>query len=818
MGTLWQDFRYGVRTLLRTPAFACVAILTLGLGIGVNTGIFSVVNMLTLRPLPVRNPSQLTVLAFQREKGPLQNQFSYPDFQDIRAQSSDVFSDVMGYDFGVDGLSVNGRADRIMTNYVTGNYFTLLGLQPALGRLILPSEGKTAGADPVLVLGYSYWKSHFGGDRSIVGRAVQVNGHPVTIVGVAPASFHGVYPLIETQGYLPYGMRTIDDPPADFLTDRGMQTMTVFARLKPGVSLKQAQAALNVIATRLSRDHPDTDKGISVQLFREVEARPVPDLKHTIRNVSVLFLILAGLVLLLACVNVANILLVRATTREREMAVRVALGAGRGRLVRQLLTESVLLALGGGAAGILLGSWASRMLGSIHLNTDLPVHMDFSLDWRVLGYAVGAALLTGIVVGLVPALRATRCNLSEVLHEGGRTGSARRHRLRSTLVVAQVGGSLMLLIVAGLFIRSLQHAQRANLGFDPDHVVNLSMDPHEVGYNEAQGREFFHQLLQRVRGLPGVEDASLAFSVPFGYYNNTATLHIQGYQQRPGEPPPDVDYNTVSPSYFRTMRIPIVRGRAFTDADGPDAAYVAVVNEAMAQRFWPDQDPLGRTFTMDTVKGHSIRVVGVTRNFRTDSSWGEYRPYLFVPRAQNYNSVATLQVRSQRNGAVMMKELEGEIHSLAPGLPVVDVQSMRQALDSLNGFLIFEIAAAVAGTLGILGLILAVVGVYGVVSYSTSQRTHEIGIRMALGAQPADVLGIIFRQGLLIVGIGVVLGLAAAFAIARLVANFLVGVSATDPLTYAMVSAALVLAALAACYLPARRAMRLEPTIALRHE
>ncbi|MDE3137365.1 MAG: ABC transporter permease [Acidobacteriota bacterium] len=818
MNTWWEDIRYGLRLLGRSPAFTAIAVLTLGLGIGANTAIFSVVNWLLLRPLPVSHPSEITVIAYQQKKGPIGTQFSFPAFQDVQQQTTGVFSNVLGYAFGLDGLNVNGRADRVLTAYVTGNYFTSLGLAPAVGRLILPSEGNTAGADPYLVLGYTYWQTRFGGDPSVIGKQVSIDGHPVTIVGVAPKGFEGLYPLVDVQGYLPYGMRVVEGRKGGFMADRESRNLRLFGLLRAGTGLSQAQAVLNVVAQRISAAHPKTEDGLSLRAYPEREARPEPDPDQTMRTVSVLFLTLAALVLLLACVNVANILLVRATVREREMAVRAALGAGRARLVRQLLTESLLLALSGGVAGVLLGAWASRMLGSIHLHTDFPVRLNFSLDWRVLFYAVGAALLTGIVVGIIPALRAARCNVSEVLHEGGRTVSGGRHRLRSALVMAQVGGSLMLLIVAGLFMRSLAKAQRSNLGFDPAGIVNLSMDPSGVGYVKEQGIKIYQQLLDHARALPGVTSAALAFSVPMGYYNNGDTLEIDGYTPPPGQPAPGLIYNPVSPGYFQLMRLPIVRGRDFTDADDENAPYVAIINQAMAERFWPHENPIGREFRMQGEKDHPIRVIGIVKNARVQSLSGAIDPYFYVPLVQHYPLLATLHVRSSIAPPTVIREVEQEIQTLAPGMPFFDVQTMTDALDGLNGFLMFQIGAGLAGALGALGLILAVVGVYGVVSYSTSQRTHEIGIRMALGAQPRDVLRIIFREGLVIVGVGVAVGLAAAFAISRLVANFLVGVSATDPLTYGSVSAVLVVVALAACFVPARRAMMVEPTIALRHE
>jgi predicted permease len=585
MDTILQDLRYGIRMLMKSPLFTTIAVLTLALGIGANTAIFSMVDSFLLRPLPARDPDQLTVLTLEQNNAVLQTEFSVPEFDDIRDQTSGVFSEMMGYQFGLDGLSVNGKPDRILTNYVTGNYFQTLGLKPFLGRFTLPSEGKTSGADPVLVLGYSYWQTRFGADASVVGQKVSIDGHPVTIVGVAPKGFHGVYSMLDAQGYLPFGMLSLEATlyPSDFMTNRNMRNLDVVARLKPGVSIQQAQATLNVVAQRLSQQYPENEKGLALGVFPERLARPQPSRDNPLPKISALFLVLAALVLVLACVNVANILLVRATVRQREMAIRAALGAARSRLIRQLLTESLLLGILGGAAGILIGMWASGLVSSINLKTQLPVRLEFGFDWRVFGYAFAAALFTGIVVGIVPALRASRGSLSETLHEGGRSVSSGRNRLRSALVVVQVGGSLMLLIVAALFTRSLQQAQRMNLGFDPTNVLNLTLDPNEIGYNELQAREFDKELLQRLGALPGIQSASLAFSVPMGYYSNGDTLQIEGYQPPPGQPAPNVLFNAVTPDYFKTMRIPMVSGRTFTDADDQKAQYVAIVNQTMAE-------------------------------------------------------------------------------------------------------------------------------------------------------------------------------------------------------------------------------------------
>jgi predicted permease len=819
METLLQDIRYGARMLMKNPGFLIVAVITLALGIGANTAIFSMVDAFLLRPLPVKDPAQITVLAFQQKQGNFQTQFSLADYRDIRDQSAEVFSDVFAYQFGLDGLSVDGKADRVMTNYVTGNYFSALGLKPALGRLILPSEGDVPGADPVMVLGYSYWQTRFGGDPGIIGRKVSVDGQPITIIGVAPKDFVGVYPILSVQGYLPMGMATIAGNPSDFMTNRQVRNVPVLARLRPGAKLEQAQAVLAVISQRLAQEYPEAHKNLNVQAFRELEARPNPDPNHTVFVVGGLFLGLAVMVLLLACVNVANILLVRSTVREREMAIRAALGAARNRMIRQLLTESVLLALLGGVAGVLLGYWGSSALSSVNVQTDLPVHFDFGFDWRVFGFATAAALLTGIIVGIVPAVRASRGNLSAILHEGGRGVVGGKNRLRSTLVVVQVAGSLMLLIIAGLFTRSLAQAQRTDLGFKPDHVLNLIMDPNEIGYNQSQTRDFYKNLLQRVRALPGVVSASTANATPMGYYNNFDSLNIEGYQPPPGQPAPASLYNTISTDYFPTMGVSLLRGRNFTEADDENGQYVAIVSEAMVKQFWPDKDPIGRQFQMTTDPKHSLVVVGVAKDIRFNGLTGPFSPMFYAPYLQHQtgNSLQALQLRTAGAPETMIPEVEHAIESLAPQLPVFDVQTMTQALNTLNGLLFYKIGAVLAALLGMLGLVLAIVGVYGVVSYAATQKTHEIGVRMALGAQPADILKMVFREGLLIVGVGLLVGIAGALAAGKVVGSFLT-VSARDPLTYAIVTAILLIVALSACFIPARRAMRVDPMVALRYE
>jgi predicted permease len=816
LATFWQDLRYGARILRNNPGFTLVAALTFAIGIGANATIFSMVNGLLLRPLPVEKPEQLTYLLSKHDHW--SNGFSYPDFEDIRNQTGDAFSDVaMAELFHMDGLTYAGKTSTMWSNYVSTNFFTMLGIQPALGSFI-PPDSNLAGNEPVLVLGYSFWKTRLGADPNIVGQRASVNGRAVTIIGVAPEGFGGTFNLIDVQGYLPASFADIGPAEQRNRQDRERPAGLLLARLKPGVTLAKAQPVLDVVANRLAMQYPKVHKRLILRsaalgsgLTNSTGENPLPVM-------SALFLTLAGLVLVLAAANLANLLLVRAMARNREMAVRSALGAARVRLIRQVLTETALLVLLGFLGGVIFGVGGSRAVSSIPLQTDFPFVLSFPFDWRVFCYALAVALLVAVICGLVPAWRASGANLNDVMRESARNLSPRRQRFRSVLVVSQVGGSLMLLIVAGLFVRSLSNVQHTDLGFDPNQVMNFTMDVRHAGFDEVQGREFYDQLLARAQSLPGVESASLAQSVAMGLYNNCGGgIKVPGYQERPGQPA-YANCNHVSPDYLKVLRLSIVRGRGILESDSATSPHVAVINQVMAERYWPGQDPIGRQFTLLQDPEQVQQVVGVINDARMTELTGPIAPFFLMPIAQNYASLQTLQVRTSGKSSAATKSVLEMIHSLQPALPVGDVQSMNQVLDGLNGFLIYRLGAALAGALGVLGLTLATVGVYGVISYSAAQRTHEIGIRMALGALPGQAVKAIFRQGLIIVGCGMVLGVLAAAAIAKLVGSFLVGVSAIDPVTYIGVSLLLAGIALLASFIPARRASRVDPVIALRHD
>ena len=769
--------------------------------------------------LAVSDPHNLYIVTTVHEENPDPHQVSWKDFVDYRDQSG-VFSELSGYTIGFAGLAADNRADRIAVAYVTGNYFSMLGVRPGYGRLILPSEGHAFGADPVIVLGHSFWKQRFNGDPSIVGRTVQVNAKPFTVVGVVPEHFTGTYALVEFEAYMPRAMVPSEGDFRESMDRRDNHELRVLGRLKPGMSMGQAQAGLDVVSRQLERQYPDTNRTVRTRLIPEHLARPEPNSADSNPYVAGVFLLLVGLVLLVACVNVVNLLMVRATVRQREFAVRAALGAGRRRLVRHLLTESLVLSLVGGVLGAAIGRWLSGMVAGIPFPADIPVRFDLSFDWRVFTYIATIALGSGLIVGLLPAIRASRTDLNEVLREGGRglAEGSTRHRLRSTLVIAQVAVSLVLLVAAGLLVRSVQRAQSVDLGFDHSQVLNLSMDVSQQGAGEARGHAFYREVEDRVRALPGVQSVSYAYSVPFGYYSAGELVEVEGKPVPADQRPPAVSYNVVGADYFDTLRIPLVRGRSFSVQDDEGASRVAIVNQLMADRMWPGENAIGRRFRMQGNDTSWMEVVGVSKDGKYNFIFQDPTMYFFVPMAQHYRAMRAMHVRTGGSPDALAPLVQKEIRALDPHLPIYDVRSMRRMLDGGNGFFLLHMGALFGGALGLLGLALALIGIYGVVSYSASQRTQEIGVRMALGAQRRDILRLVVGHGLALVGVGIVLGLAAAFGISRLMGSLLFGISATDPLTF--VSVPLVLGAMAfvASYLPAFRATRVDPMRALRSE
>jgi predicted permease len=817
--TFLLDLRFGLRMLAKNPAFTITAVLTLALGIGANTAIFSLANVLMFRPLPVKDAERLTVVAVQGKADSDPGQISYLDYLEYRAGSSAVFTGMTGYALSITGLGYQGHADRVLVSYVPSNFSGMLGLHAALGRVIQPGEGDAPKTGTVVVLGHSYWEKRFGSDPGIIGRTAILDGIAVTVIGVVPEEFHGPYNLVEMDAYAPIGMLGFDSS-STFFTSRSDHQVRVLATLKPGVSVEQAQAALNVIGQRLAQEYPQADQGQRVRVFPERIARPEPAVGDYMLLVATIFFVMVGLVLVVACLNVANLLLARAAMREKEISVRAALGAGRKRLLCQLLTESMLLALAGGVGGAVAGNWVCRVLNGLSLLGDLPLRLAFPFDWRVFAYVAAVALAAGILAGLVPALRASRTDLNLALREGGRglIGETKRNWLRNGLVIAQVAGSLVVLVAAGLFTRSLARAESIDLGFDPHSVLNVGVDPSLQGYDQPRAEAFFRELLRRARTLPGVESASLAFSIPLGIYNEGSQVYPEGQALPPSERVPGADFNRVSPDYFTTLRMRILEGRAFTDADTATSQPVAIVNQTMAARLWPQRDAIGQRFSYKGASGPYVTVVGVVHDAKTSGLLDVPGMFYYVPQTQNYTPIHVLQLRTSVPPESLAAPVEGLVRELEPNMPIYDVMTMDESVGGANGYFLFKVGAALTGVLGGLGLLLAVVGLYGVVSYTASRRRHEIGIRMALGAQRGSVFGLVIRQAATLVGVGMCIGVIAALACTRILASLLVGVSSYDPATYAGVAALLVAAALLACYLPARRATKVDPMVALRYE
>lgn len=822
MGTLLQDLRFALRQLGRAKGFAIATVLTLALGIGANTAVFSLVNSLLLKPLPVPHAERLTTVVPRIGHGSLGQPFSWNEFKEIRKESTNVFNDVVAYTLNIDGLAAPGqRPDRIMTMFVSGNFFDALELKPAAGRLFLSSEGEVLGQDAEVVLSYDYWKQKFNGDQGVVGRAVMIDGHAFTVIGVAPQGFFGMQPFLNVSAYMPISQIGVSGTPDSVVEDWQTRILIVTGMLKPGQSMKQANATLGLVAQNLTRLQPVADKAMGIEAYPEPQLRINAGDPNTMYIIAGLFLALAVMVLVLACVNVANLVLVRASARERELAIRTALGARRSRLMRQLITESVLLALIGGALGVVLGMVASGSLSHLDLHADLPVRFVFDFDWRIFSYSFAIALFAGVAVGVAPGLRMAKANVNAVLHEGSRGVARGRTWFRDGLVVLQIAGSLVLLVVAALFVRSLSAMQTMDFGFRPDHVLNFVVDSNEIGMNDAESRALAADLSDRLHQLPGVEAVSHASSVPFGYFGgNGDQLTIDG--ATPPANPADwgANFNVISPQYFNVMGISLMEGRTFTDADNDQAKAVAIVSESTARKFWPKQDVIGRTFRMATQKDKEIEIVGVARDAEFQIfGGGKTQAYFYVPYLQLSKgfTLMTFQLRSNHDLPTLIPTVEKAVHDLAPALPVFQVQTMREGLYTMNGLLLFQIGASLATIMGLLGLTLAVIGLYGVVSYAVSCRVREIGLRVALGASRGSVFRMIYRQSIIIIACGLGSGLALALLLARAVGSFVV-VSVWDPFTYAGVALVLAVAALASCYPPAQHAMAVDPMTALRED
>ena len=812
METIIRDVRYSFRMMARSPGFTLVAILSLALGIGANTTIYSWVNAILLNPLPgVADVDRLVMLAEKSRSGTFTST-SYPDFVDFRSNVASK-ADLAGYSMQTVGLNSGDRTDRLWCEEVSANYFDVLGVKPVLGRAFLPEEDLKPGGAAVLVLSHRVWRDRFNSDPQIAGKTFTLNSHAFTVVGVAPRAFQGSFVSLSTDLWIPAMMHGELFSRPESLNQRGNHWLLAFARPKAGVSVSQAEAMLTAIGNELARQYPDTNAGRTLSLMPIWKAPFGATL--IFRPVLTVLTLVVGVVLLIACANVANLLLARSLGRRKEIAIRLSVGAGRSRLVRQLLTESVLLALIAGSAGLLVVRWGIRLLQSISPPANLPISTSIEIDANVLIFALLTSVATGLLFGLTPALQASNPSLvTSLKDETVRFGGVHGHtRLRSLLVIGQVALSLILLIAAALFIEALNKAKNIDPGFDPQHMLAASFDLNLNNYSAQRAREFEKDLLKRVRALPGVESASYIRRLPLGYSgSNQRSMSIDGYVPKPNEEVV-IDLTWVGPGYFSTVRTPILSGRDFEDSDEAAAQCYVIINEAMARRYWTGRDPVG---TKIRIGDADCQVIGVAKTGKYNNLSEDPVPYLFCPMWQFGRSDAALLVRGAGDPGNYAAPVRALVREMDPGVALFNVVRLPDYM----GVPLFasRMAASFLGLLGILALALASVGLYSVMAYVVAQQTREIGIRVALGAQRRDVLSMVARHGLTLTTVGIAVGLAGAFGTTRFARSLLYGVDPAEPLTYLGLALGLYFVAILACLVPALRATRVDPLVALRGE
>jgi len=812
MGTLVKELRYGIRSLLKHPGFTAIAVITLALGIGANTAMFSVINGVLLRPLPYQDPDRLvTIWEESPERGLFQLPVSYANFRDWQDQNH-VFDQISAYTFTNLNLTGTGEPARLLTVRSSANLFSLVGAAPLLGRGFLTEEDKE-GANRVVILGHALWQSRFGSDSGIVGKSLTLNNQSHTVVGV-------MSPNVQFPVGFGYLGKVLNDPVDLYVplaatseeTGRGNYSFFAIGRLKPGVTINQAQAEMSTIEGRLEQQYPEGNTGIGISL--------VPTQEQTVKEIRPALLVLLGAVafmLLIACANIANLLLARATSRQKEIAIRTALGASRLRVLRLLLTESVMLSLAGGCLGLLLAFWGTDALMALAPD-NIPRLNEVRVDARVFGFTLAVSLVTGILFGLIPAVHASKPDLNEALKEGSRgsMGSATGKRTRSVLVAVEVALSLVLLIGAGLMIKSFLRLQQMNLGFDPDNVLAVDLSLSRSRYPEdRQQVAFFQEALERLQSVPGIKSAGATTGLPL-------TLSLSGSDFRiEGRPEPEagremiIHTRSVSPDYFGTLGISLIKGRDFSARDKSDAPKTAIINNDLARIYFPSEDPIGKRITFDD--GESwISIVGVIGDVKQLGLDSSAKPEVYFPYLQVSAPSMSLVVRTTSNPLSLAGAVKSQIQMIDKDLPIDDAKTMQQLLaESLSGrrfnMLLLTVFAMVA-------LVLAIVGIYGVMSYTVTQRTHEIGIRVAIGAQSRDVFRMVIGQGMMLAMIGVTFGLVGAFGLTRLMTTMLFGVEPTDPATFVGIAVLLTAVTLVACYIPARRAAKVNPLVALRYE
>jgi predicted permease len=814
--TTLMDVRYALRVLRQSPLFTFTAALSLAIGIGANTTIFSVVSALLLRPLPGLSAPDRLVDVGRTQDGRGFDTSSYPNYQDLRERNS-TLDGIYAYRVEPEPMSLatGGDAERVYGAIVTANYFSVLGVRPAIGRLLQDSDDRSDAAHAVVVLSYDIWTRKFEANPGIAGQTIAINGHPFMVAGVAPAGFQGTT-ILKADVWVPMSTLSASVPRInpDIFKQRASVWLAMGGRLKNGVSVRQADAEARTIGAALAQEHPEENRGKN---FTVLTSALVPGQVSAVAGFMGLLMGIVGLVLLIACVNVAGMLLARGVVRRREIAVRVAIGAGRPRLVRQLLTETAILIIVAGTIAVLLTKWLTALLLALLPSIPVPLALDISMDWRVAAFATTLSLTAALLSGLAPALHASRSDLVPALKtEGLDSSSTSRLRLRNVFLIGQVAMSMLLVVVAGLFLRALEHAAHIGTGFDERQVEVVQLDLSLGGYKAATGQPFLRDLLERTRALPRVESATVTVDLPL----DGGRMGFGGVRV-PGKTPPrgdsfQADWNVVEPGFFRTLKLPLLRGRDFTDSDTSASQPVAIVNEAFTRMIWPGEDALGKRIVVAGNDGPiTVAIVGIASDARLIWLTGNVEPYIYVPFAQRYSSRVALLVRA-RDGQSAIPVVRQLLRSMNPNLPVTEAMPLSSV--TAIGLIPQRIAASVAGSLGIVGLLLAAIGIYGVTAYAVSRRTREIGIRMALGADSRAVMRLILRQGIVLAGIGVAIGVGIAAVGSKLLESLLFGVRGLDPVTFGGACALFALVTLIATYVPAHRAASVDPMIALRTE
>ena len=850
-GRWWRDMtkdvRYALRSLARQPAFTIVAVASLAVGIGANTAIFSIVNSILLRPRAVADPDRLVEL-YTGDRGHPYETTSYPSYAEFRDRN-EVFTGLAAYGLRQFKLTDTDHAEQIWGELVSGNYFDVLGVRVAQGRAVGNQDDRGPGGSPVAVIGYGLWQRRFNGDPAILGQTMNVNGQPLRVVGIAPASYTGMFRGLSSEVWIPIGTAALIEPSNghNLSGSRESRWLVLIGRLRPGITIDQVRVRFDRLSLEMQETHPEEWRSrlepsvdlaldgrrlavreLFVSVLSERETRIHPEMRSGAYAMVALLFVIVNLVLLIACLNLAGMLLARAVVRRKEMAMRLALGAGRWRLIRQLITESVILSLIAGAAGVVLTVWLLNLLLALmpSFPEGIRLALDLHLDWRVLVYTAAFSTITGILFGLVPAMQSSRTVVSAALKDDSNavTGIQRRSRGRRVLIVVQVALSLLLLIGAGLVLRSLDKVRPTRLGFHSDNVVVAPLNLDEREYDRAKGQNFYRHLTERVAALPGVQSVSLVGEVPGGFLSRTRRgTEIEGYHPGPGESM-EIDFGLVGPHYFTNMKVPVVQGRDFDERDRDDAPCVAIVNEAFARRYFAAAaSPLGKRLANVAARPTQMcDIVGLVRDDRWQSLQSVVRPFFYLSVYQSHRNRMTLLVNTEGDPATAIAPVRGVVRALDANMPLSDIQTLGQEFATI--VYPFRVLAFVIGACGVMALILATIGIYAIVSHSVAQRTREVGIRLALGALKHDILKMVVGQGMTLVAWGLALGLLLSVALTRVLTSslfeieLLFGVSATDALTFAGLTVVLAIVAAIACCIPALRAANVDPIKALRYE